>query len=214
VIHGRIAAQVGHGELLNSGQLEVGPLDGRDALAKTMVFLVWNFTAANASLTRPSYDAYAYPPARPTVLHAPPPQAKGECTEDSFLRMLPTRGESAVAVGFMHWRSERTTLAAPLLGPQVCLFDSTSHSAKQAPARLLMRSSWVVRYAGGRADSRSGWTGVLRSVPGEPALGAACDRESQRQARGWLPVHDALAHLLRTRALSENSPWGGLVQRW
>ena len=115
--------QVGHGELLNSGQLEVGPLDGRDALAKTMVFLVWNFTAANASLTRPSYDAYAYPPGRPTVLHAPPPQAKGECTEDSFLRMLPTRGESAVAVGFMHWRSERTTLAAPLLGPQVRAFE-------------------------------------------------------------------------------------------
>jgi hypothetical protein len=54
----------------------VGPLDGRDALAKTMVFLVWNFTAANASLTRASYDAYAYPPARPTVLHAPPPPEK------------------------------------------------------------------------------------------------------------------------------------------
>jgi len=113
------AFMTGHALLVQAGSLQVEELDSRNALAKVLVFLIWTFCGQNTALTRASYDAYGFPPNRPTILKRPPPTEKGTCTEATFLEMLPTKGQSASAICYMHWRSERTTLAAPLMGPQI-----------------------------------------------------------------------------------------------
>eukprot|EP00238_Polyblepharides_amylifera_P001577 CAMPEP_0196571788 /NCGR_PEP_ID=MMETSP1081-20130531/1920_1 /TAXON_ID=36882 /ORGANISM="Pyramimonas amylifera, Strain CCMP720" /LENGTH=244 /DNA_ID=CAMNT_0041888861 /DNA_START=54 /DNA_END=788 /DNA_ORIENTATION=- len=113
------ALQVGHSGLVEAGTLQIPELVTRDALSKVLVYLLWNFSAQNTAMTRPSYEAYGFPPNRPTMLQRAPPRVKGACTEVTFLEMMPDKGTSATVAGFMHWRSERTAFAAPLLGPQM-----------------------------------------------------------------------------------------------
>jgi hypothetical protein len=38
--------------------MEYEELDSINGLAKTLVFLIWNFCGQNTALTRPSYEAY------------------------------------------------------------------------------------------------------------------------------------------------------------
>jgi hypothetical protein len=119
--------------------------------------------------------------------------------------MLPTRGESAVAVGFMHWRSERTTLAAPLLGPQVGLSPAAlsrlaaslradnspqpkeaqplSHALTSIHVEFWLLGSWLVRRWRLLAISLSTY------YPGQRRGAHTLPKGRERTDRPHLPTH-------------------------
>ena len=50
-----------HQGLLDAELIDFEELDTINGLAKTLVFLIWNFCGQNTALVRPSYDAYGAP---------------------------------------------------------------------------------------------------------------------------------------------------------